>query len=121
MKTLKIYMFIFITNIVIQLFIQQIGEERLTSLLQGNHYLQMFYASLFGFIPNCVSSVVLTQLYTSHMLQFSSLFAGLTTNAGLGLLVLLKGNISFKTIVKIIIILLISAMIGGLFFSNLVI
>ena len=48
--------------------------------------------ALFGLIPNCSVSVILTQLYLQSVIPVGCLFAGLLANAGIGLLVLLRNN-----------------------------
>lgn len=80
----------------------------------NNSMFQPLACAIIGFIPNCASSVILTQLYINHVLSFASLLAGLMTNAGLGILVLLQNKIDTKTILKICVILLISALIVNL-------
>ena len=49
-----------------------------------------FITSLIGLIPNCVSSIILTELYLNSAINFASLISGLLTNSGIGILLLFK-------------------------------
>lgn len=113
LRTLKIYAFIFITTFIFTGLIEWISEETLQSILLTNSIFQPIIAALFGFIPNCAATVILTQLYISQTLTFGSLMAGLITNAGLGILVLIQYQARKKDILKTISILLITAIITG--------
>ena len=53
-------------------------------------------AGLVGLIPNCASSVALTQLYLKGLLGGGSLIAGLLAGSGVGLLILYKVNDNLK-------------------------
>ena len=84
--TLKIAFFILIANLVINLIIYLIGEETLQNLLLNGNIITHFMASLIGLIPNCASSVIMTELYLSNLISIGTLLSGLLTGSGLGIL-----------------------------------
>ena len=90
--TVKIALFIFIIGFGLNLVLEFGGEEVLASFLSGRKILGPVLAGLVGLIPNCGSSVVITELYLENALGFGSMLAGLLVNAGVGLLVLFKVN-----------------------------
>lgn len=116
-RTLKIFVFILAVNFVLTTLITIIGEDTLAQVLLTGSFFQPIVAALFGFIPNCAASVVLTQLYISGVLSFGSLLSGLITNAGLGLMVLIDNKIEKKPLLMICAVLLVSAVITGSIFS----
>lgn len=113
-RTLQIFIFIFIINFLLSIFIYYIGDSTLRSVLAQGSYLQPILASLAGFIPNCAASVILAQLYMDNVLSFGALCSGLITSAGLGLLVLLRMYDNKRDIIRIFIILLITAIFSGI-------
>ena len=103
--TLKICSFILIANVLINIIIFYVGEDNLSNLLLNKNILTYFIASLIGLIPNCASSVIITELYLSKLITVGTLFAGLLTGSGLGILLLFKTNKNLKenlTILSII-------------------
>lgn len=114
-RSLKIYGFIFIIHVALSYLFEFIGEEQLSVLLLNQSFLQPVISSIFGLIPHCVVSVVLIQLYSNSLLSFASLISGLMTNAGLGLLVLVKYKLDIKAFMKIIVILLSCSIVTGIF------
>lgn len=110
---LKIALYIFIINLIFETILFFVGEDKLITFLNSSSVLQPLFAILIGFIPNCVSSVVITELYLMGGLSFGSIVAGLSVNAGLGLVVLLKENKNKKENIFIILSLLISSLIIG--------
>ena len=66
--------------------------ERLSGTVLNRPVLGELILALFGLIPNCSVSVVVTESYLSGVLGLGGLFAGLLSNAGIGLLVLLRAN-----------------------------
>ena len=87
-----ILLFIFLVNLVLGLSLHMLGAERIGTLLLQGSALQPFAAALLGLIPNCAASVMLTQLFLAQTLSFGSLVAGLCSNAGVGVAVLLRMN-----------------------------
>lgn len=94
--SLKIFAFILIINICFGLLLFYTGEQWLHNILSHTGYFQPFIAGLVGLIPNCASSVILTELYITEGLTFGSAFAGLSVNAGIALTVLFKQNKNIK-------------------------
>lgn len=112
--TVKIFIFIFVVNFLLTYFIEVVGEDTLSYILVNGSFLQPILAAITGFIPNCASSVILSQLYLDHVLSFGALTAGLITSAGLGLLVLLKMYDNKKDILRIVGILFAVASLTGI-------
>ena len=76
----------------IHLVMEYFGGELLTGWLSRTRLLQPILAALIGLIPNCAASVLLAQLYLSGTITFASLVAGLSSAAGIGLMVLFRSN-----------------------------
>lgn len=90
--TLKISLFILLVNAFLNILIFYIGEEKLGTLLWNKNIFTYFIASLIGLIPNCASSVIITELYLEGMISIGVLLSGLLTGSGLGILFLFKEN-----------------------------
>lgn len=113
LRSLKIFVFLFVTTFILNFLLSTMGTQTISHLLLSNTVFQPIIAAIFGFIPNCAASVVLTQLYVAGQVSFASLFAGLISNAGLGLIVLMRYGESKKTMLKVILTLFISAIFVG--------
>lgn len=93
MHTINITIFVFVITLLLNLAIVLVGENTIAKFMMSDNFFQPFVSALVGFIPNCASSVIITQLYLEDgILSFGSAIAGLCTSAGLGLLVLFKTN-----------------------------
>lgn len=90
--TWKIFLYIIVVSLILNFAIALIGEETLAALVQGKPVVSLFLAALVGMIPNCASSVILTQLYLGGVLSVGALMAGLLSGSGVGFLVLIRVN-----------------------------
>ena len=98
---IKIFIYVFVINLALGLLIGWVGEENFTNFMVSNKYLAPLFTSLIGLIPNCASSVLITELYLSNTLSLGALFAGLLVNSGLGVMILFK---EYKNIKKTLLI-----------------
>ncbi len=112
-RSLKVFLFIFVINLILSSVIHMISEESLYNIFMQNSLFQTLFTALFGFIPNCASSVILTQLYISQVIHYGSLLAGLMTNAGLGLLILYRSDRKKKDFLVVFITLFLTACFSG--------
>ena len=103
--TLKIGFFILIANILINLIIFKVGEDNLSNLMVNKNIFTYFIASLVGLIPNCASSVIITELYLSKIISLGTLMSGLLTGSGIGILLLFKTNKNMKENVSILLLI----------------
>ena len=110
---LKILTFILIINVLFGAIIEWVGEDKLTDFLSHSNILQPLLAVAIGLIPNCASSVVITELYLLGGLSFGSILAGLAVNAGLGLMVLFKQDKNIKEVSFVLALLIIPSLIVG--------
>ncbi len=102
LHTLKVAGFIFLVNFVLTAIIHSVGEEVFVEFMHRNRFLQPFLTSAIGLIPNCASSVVITETFLAGGITFGSCVAGLCANAGMGFVVLLKNVRQWKRNVTLI-------------------
>ena len=113
LHSIEILIYVFIVNFIFGLLIELLGEAKLIIFLQNNKYFAPLFSSIIGVIPNCASSVVLSELYIINGLSFGALLSGLLMNAGLGLVYLFKKKENVKMNINIIIIMFIISLIIG--------
>ena len=100
--TLNILIYIFIISLAIHIIISLIGEEAISNFVSQNIVLGPIVAGLVGLIPNCASSVILTELFVKKVISMPILISGVAVNAGVGILVLFKTNKNVKENLKIV-------------------
>ncbi|MDE5714732.1 MAG: arsenic efflux protein [Anaeroplasmataceae bacterium] len=111
----KIFCYVFVITFLFGVILFFIGENQIISFLKTNQYLGPIFAGLVGLVPNCASSVVLSELFLANGLSFGSLVTGLCVNSGLGIIYLLKYKDSRVKAFLIMLILLIYSMVLGYF------
>ncbi|MGN0351698.1 MAG: putative manganese transporter [Roseburia sp.] len=94
--TIKIFFYIFLISLALNLVIGLIGEENLATVFSNVPIVGELASALIGLIPNCASSVVITELYLEGVIHAGAMMAGLLVNAGVGLLILFRLNRNWK-------------------------
>jgi len=112
--TINIIIFIFIITLIINGIISLIGEEAIANFISKNIILGPIVAALIGLIPNCASSVILTELFIENVISMPMLISGVAVNAGLGLVVLFKTNKNLKENLRIVSLLYAIGVLSGI-------
>lgn len=112
--TVNIFIFIFLITFVINLGIHFIGEETIASFMLDRPILGPIISGLIGLIPNCASSVIITQMYLENIISVGTMIAGLLVGAGVGLAVLFRTNKGIKENIRITVLLYAIGVISGI-------
>ena len=115
--TAKIAFFILLVGFLLEMLFEVVGEETLGSLILNRPFLGPILAGMVGLVPNCASSVAITELYLENALGYGAMLAGLLVNAGVGLLVLFKVNHDTKKNLTILGLLYVIGAASGLVIS----
>jgi len=111
--SLKLFGYVLIINFAFGLLLAFIGEDKIMSFLSSNSLLAPLFTVLIGLIPNCASSVIITELFLLGGINFGACLGGLSINAGLGIFYLMKEEHNKKKVLLIISILIAYALIIG--------
>ncbi len=120
LHTVRLGVYLLIFTFCLNLILELVGIEQLSRILGKNTPFQPFLAALLGLIPNCASSVLITELYLSGGLSFASAIAGLCAGAGVGAAVLFRSNHPVGENVKIVALLYGIAVVSGLLLGGVV-
>jgi len=116
--TFWIFLFILFVCLFLNYMFETLGLENISEIMLGNTVFQPILVGIFGLIPNCAVSVLITMMYIKGAISFGSVIAGLSSGAGLGLLVLYKKNTSLKNSVCITLVLLAFSIFSGILFQT---
>lgn len=94
--TIKIFVFIILVTFLLNYIVHNIGEENLANFIMNKPVIGQFLAGLVGLVPNCASSVVLTELYLQGALSAGAMMSGLLVSSGVGLIILFRMNKDLK-------------------------
>lgn len=111
--TFNIFTFILLVSVILNWIIVA-SEGHIQQVFLYKSPFQPIISALVGLIPNCAISVLITMLYIEKAISFGSVIAGLSTGAGLGLIILLQKNSNIKDSLLIISVLTAVSMIAGL-------
>ena len=112
--TTNTLLFILLVSFILNIIMHFGGEELLKNLFNKNNIFTPFITSLIGLIPNCGSSIVLTELYLNNILSLSAIISGLLTGSGVAILVLFKSNKNLKENIKILLTVYLIGVLTGL-------
>lgn len=112
--TAQIFIYIFIITLIINAIIHFIGEDNIANFIINIPVIGTLIAGLIGVIPNCASSIILTELYLEGIITLGPMIAGLLVNSGVGILILFKVNKNKKENLTILGILYIVGITAGI-------
>lgn len=115
--TLKISFFILIITFLINVLFHYADLSFLESALKNNKIITPFIASLIGLIPNCASSVMISELYLNNLISLGTTLSGLLTGSGVAIMVLIRKNKNISENIFIIGLIYVIGVIWGLLFN----
>ena len=109
----KTLIFIFLVTLVLNTLFSFVNQEFIGSIfLKGNVFAPII-SSLIGLVPNCASSIIITELYLNNVITLGTCIGGLLTGSGIGILVLFKTNKNVKENIKILLLIYLIGVIVG--------
>ena len=110
---LKITVFVCLITFCLNIFMAVCGDDFWNNSVFKNRFFAPVAGALVGLFPNCSASIALSQMWVDGAISFGGLIAGLSSGAGVGMLVLFRVNDNKKDNIKIVAITYISAVIAG--------
>ena len=111
--TLIIFIFILISCIILNFILQNVDPQKISEFTNKNELLEILFFSIFGLVPNCAVSVLVTMMYLKGVISFGGVISGLCSNAGLGILVLFSKKENLKNFFIIISLLIFISFVAG--------
>ena len=112
--TVKIAGMLIAVTFLLNLLLANIEPDRLRGTVFAQPVVGALLLALLGLIPNCSVSVILTQAYISGIIGVGGLFAGLLSNAGIGMLVLFRTNRSMRENLSVVAISYVLSALSGI-------
>jgi len=94
--TLGTFIVLFIITFCLNFMFEYISDNVINKMFMKNNIFGPFLGALIGLIPNCGSSIILTELFISNIINLGTCMAGLLCGSGVALLILLKSNKNIK-------------------------
>lgn len=109
----KIFGFIFLFTFALNFLVYFVGESNIALLVIDKPILANILAAIVGIIPNCASSVIISELFVEGVISAGALLSGLLVNSGVALAVLFRNNRPKKdTWIIVAILFAISVLVG---------
>ena len=112
--TVTISLFVLAVTLGINTVVYFIGEDALSAVMYNRPIISHLIAAVVGLIPNCASSVLLSELYCDGIITVGTMLSGLFSGAGVGILVLFRVNRHIKENFTVLTLLLLSGVVFGL-------
>ncbi len=111
--TAKVAVFILLITYALNAVIHLIGEDTIASVILDRPVLGNLIAALVGLIPNCASSVILTEMYLAGVVPIGATLSGLLVNSGIALAILFRNNRPLKDSFRILLLLFVIGFVSG--------
>jgi hypothetical protein len=111
--TLKIFVFLVVISLALNAAVELLGQERLAGFILNKPVIGELLSGLIGLIPNCAASVVITQLYLEGGMSAGAMLSGLLVGSGMGILVLVRMNRSWRDNLLTVALLYAFGVVGG--------
>lgn len=113
--TVNVFAFVLVITLFLNYFVtDSVISAFFTSTGFKYKILEPVVTGVLGLIPNCAVSIAFTMMLIKGTISFGAAMAGLCSNAGLGLLVLIRKNASLKDTALVISLLLIISILCGI-------
>ena len=93
---IELFFYVFSINLILNAVISLSGENVFTDFIMNGRFLAPLFAAVVGLVPNCASSVLLSELFADGSISLGALTGGLLANSGLGIIVLFKKKKTFR-------------------------
>lgn len=114
LHTVRIFLFIFVVCLILNCLFEQFGLENIQTHMLQNSIFQPVITGAIGLIPNCAISVIITTMFINGVISLGSAVSGLSSSAGLGLLVLIRKNSDIKNTLFLIALLFAVSVTAGI-------
>lgn len=112
--TLKTFIFILIITFILNLLFEYIPQSIIEKIFFSNSIFAPVLTSLFGLVPNCAASVMITELYLNGIITLGTAIGGLLTGSGVALAVLVKNNENKKEAFAILATIYVIGVVSGI-------
>lgn len=113
--TFNTFIFIFIVTLFLNFMFDKLNENIVHSIFMKDNIFGPFFGALIGLLPNCASSVILTELFLNNVINIGTCISGLLSCSGVALLILIKSNKNIKENIIIVSTLYFISVLIGIF------